>query len=370
MKEIIELLPSLAIAAGAIVLGLILNLFVKRLLARWQPKGGEGLARGVETLVAYWKGPLQALIPALCLEFGLCFTDFPTDVTPVLRQILLVWILVTVAWFAVRTVYMAGNVVVAHVGVDGKDNLRARQISTGLKIVQRMIAVAIWFITAGAILMSFSGVRQFGVSILASAGVAGIIIGFAAQRTLGSILAGIQIALAQPIRLDDVVIVEDQWGWIEEINLTYVVVRIWDQRRLVLPITYFIEKPFQNWTRTSAELLGTVMLYADYTAPVEEVRNELKRLLEASPLWNRKVCVLQVTDAKQQTVELRALMSADDSSKLWDLRCLVREGLLDFLQRRHPECLPRVRVEWGPEGGPAKNTGATAGSSTGKEGRG
>ncbi len=193
--------------------------------------------------------------------------------------------------------------------------------------------------------MTFEKIRQLGVSIMASAGVIGIIAGFAAQKSIATLFAGIQIAITQPIRLDDVVIVENEWGWIEEITLTYVVVRIWDLRRLVLPITYFIERPFQNWTRVSADILGTVFLYMDYTVPVRVIREELQKIVKGSDLWDGKVCGVQVTDATQQTVEVRALVSAVDSSKAWDLRCLVREKLLEFLQNKYPDSLPKTRVE-------------------------
>jgi small-conductance mechanosensitive channel len=179
--------------------------------------------------------------------------------------------------------------------------------------------------------MTFEKIRQFGISIMASAGVIGIIVGFAAQRSIATLFAGIQIAITQPIRLDDVVIVENEWGWIEEITLTYVVVRVWDLRRLVLPITYYIERPFQNWTRVSADILGTVFLYMDYTVPVRVIREELQKIVKGSALRDGKVCGVQVTDATQQTIEVRALVSAADSSKAWDLRCLVREKLLEFL---------------------------------------
>ncbi|MEJ2167337.1 MAG: mechanosensitive ion channel [Deltaproteobacteria bacterium] len=162
---------------------------------------------------------------------------------------------------------------------------------------------------------------------------------------MGNVIAGIQIAIAQPIRLDDVVIVENQWGWIEEITLTYVVVRIWDLRRLIVPISNFVEKPFQNWTRTSADLLGSVFLYADYTVPVQAVREELQRILEGSQYWDKKVCVLQVTDATSEVIEMRALMSAKDSPTAWNLRCEVREKLIEFMQRRFPQSLPRVRIQ-------------------------
>jgi small-conductance mechanosensitive channel len=193
-------------------------------------------------------------------------------------------------------------------------------------------------------LMVFQSVRQFGTAMIASAGVAGIIIGFAAQKSLATFLAGLQIAMTQPIRIDDVVIVEGEWGRIEEITLTYVVVCIWDLRRLVVPITYFIEKPFQNWTRTSSDILGTVFLQVDYDVPVEAVRAELTRILEASTLWDRKVNVLQVTESRERTLELRALASASDAGRSFDLRCEVREKLVAFIQKNYPGSLPRVRV--------------------------
>jgi small-conductance mechanosensitive channel len=184
-----------------------------------------------------------------------------------------------------------------------------------------------------------------GTAILASAGIVGLVIGFATQKTVSTVLAGLQIAITQPIRVDDVVIVESEWGRIEEITLTYVVVRLWDLRRLVVPIPYFIEKPFQNWTRVSADLLGTVFIYADYTLPVQRIREELHSILRASDLWDGRVWGLQVTGKTERAVELRALMSAPDASSAWDLRCKVREELLEFIQKNYPESLPRLRAE-------------------------
>jgi small-conductance mechanosensitive channel len=184
-----------------------------------------------------------------------------------------------------------------------------------------------------------------GVSILASAGIAGIVIGFAAQRSLATLLAGLQLSVSQPVRIGDTVIVEGEWGWIEEITLTYVVVKIWDLRRLIVPITYFLEKPFQNWTKFSPDLLGTVVIHADYTVPIDAVREEVKRLCEADARWDGKVAELVVLEATERTVALRALVSAADAGKQWDLRCSVREGLVRFLQQldggRH---LPKSRV--------------------------
>ena len=232
--------------------------------------------------------------------------------------------------------------------MDVKDNLAMRKIQTQVRVLKKIAVTLIVIITAASMLTVFDSVRRLGTSILASAGVAGIIVGFAAQRSLATLVAGVQIAFTQPIRLDDVVIVEGEWGRIEEITLTYVVVRIWDLRRMVLPITYFIEKPFQNWTRVSADLIGSVFLYVDYTVQLRVLRSELDRILEASKLWDRKVKVLQVTDAKEQTLELRVLASAADSSSAWDLRCEIREQLVDYLQRNHPGSLPRMRAELQP----------------------
>jgi hypothetical protein len=193
--------------------------------------------------------------------------------------------------------------------------------------------------------MLFEEARRFGTSILASAGVVGVIIGFAAQHTIANLFAGFQLALTQPIRLDDVVIVENEWGRVEEITLTYVVVHIWDDRRMVLPLSYFIEKPFQNWTRDTAFLMGTIFLWVDYTLPVEETRQAVQKIVEASSLWDRRFWNLQVSDATEHTMQLRVLATAADSSKCWDLRCEVREKLIAWVQEHHPESLPKTRME-------------------------
>jgi small-conductance mechanosensitive channel len=227
--------------------------------------------------------------------------------------------------------------------LDAPDNLSARKIFTQVSVIRKIIVTAVVIITTGSILMMFDPVRQFGTSILASAGIAGVVIGFAAQKTLGNVLAGIQIALTQPLLIDDIVVVEGEFGQIEEITLTYVTVRTWDLRRLVVPITQFVEKSFQNWSRVSTELLGTVILYLDYQVPMGELRKELKRLVESHPKWDKRVCGLQVTDTKEHVIEVRALISGSDPGKLGDLRCDVREGLIQFLVRNYPESLPRSR---------------------------
>jgi hypothetical protein len=227
--------------------------------------------------------------------------------------------------------------------LDAPDNLSARKIFTQVSVIRKIIVTAVVILATGSILMMFDPVRQFGTSILASAGIAGIVIGFAAQKTLGNVLAGIQIALTQPLLIDDIVTVEGEFGQIEEITLTYVTVRTWDLRRLIVPITQLVEKPFQNWSRVSTELLGTVILYLDYQAPMGELRKELKRLVENNPKWDKRVCGLQVTDTKEHVIEVRALVSGADPGKLGDLRAEVREGLINFLVHNYPESLPRSR---------------------------
>ncbi len=238
------------------------------------------------------------------------------------------------------------------------DNALARQVHTRVIMLRRVLVAAIGVVAVCLMLITFPSVREIGISLFASAGVAGLIAGMAARPALSNLIAGIQLALAAPIRLDDVVIVEGEWGLIEEITATYVVVRIWDLRRLVVPLSYFIEKPFQNWTRKTSDILGTVTIYLDYDVPVEAIRQELFRILDESPLWDRKVWNLQVTDFKERVVELRCLMSAASAGLAWELRCQVREQLLVFMQRHHPEALPRFRAEVEGLAPPAERRGA------------
>jgi small-conductance mechanosensitive channel len=285
----------------------------------------------------------RRLLPLLALVFGVPALKVPPAAAEMLRTGIGLMLIAAVGVVLYQLVDTAAAFVLHQHRVDVTDNLHARAIQTQVVVLKRVAVAVIVIFTVGSMLMVFASVRQFGASILASAGIAGIIVGLAAQRSIGGLIAGFQIALTQPIRMDDVVIVEGEFGRIEEITLTYVVVRLWDLRRLIVPISNFIDKPFQNWTRSSADLLATVFLYVDYTMPVAPLRAELTRILEASPRWDRKVNVLQVTDSKERTVEIRALASAADASIAWDLRCEVREKLVDFLQREYPECLPRLR---------------------------
>jgi len=263
----------------------------------------------------------------------------------IISDILNISLIATFAWLLVSTVNIIRASMLGRYEIDVADNLHARKVHTQFRLLGNILKFVIVVIAIGLALMTFDGIRKFGVSLLASAGIAGIILGFAAQKLIATVLAGLQLAISQPIRLDDVVIVEGEWGKVEEMTLTYVVIAIWDKRRLVVPSTYFIEKPFQNWTRVSSDLLGTVFIHTDYRFPVDALREELKRVVEESKLWDQKVAIIQVTEANQKTMEMRVLVSSKDAPTGWDLRVEVREKLIAFIQREYPEMLPHSRVE-------------------------
>ncbi|MDK2955855.1 MAG: hypothetical protein PWQ57_1351 [Desulfovibrionales bacterium] len=302
-----------------------------------------------DAIVERLRRPTRFLAILFCASLGLPLVPDGVAALVLKKTTTLCWI-GAAAWLAISLSAAIEGFLSKRYDPAQPDNLKARRFLTRIKVLQRMAAGLIALLAAGAMLLVFERFRSLGVSILASAGLAGVILGFSAQKVLGLVLAGIQVAWTQPIRIDDVVVVEGEWGRIEEITLTYVVVRIWDNRRLVLPISYFLEKPFQNWTRTSADILGAVFLRLDYTAPVDAIREELARICreEGAALWNGEVCGAQVTDADEQAVEVRMLVSADNSSKAWDLRCLVREKMIDFLRREHPATLPVTRWREAP----------------------
>jgi small-conductance mechanosensitive channel len=292
------------------------------------------------------KIPIIALLMAVGIQAGLIKEEIITDEAYVgffqqLRSLLLIF---GVTWFIIVGIHITKKQLLRRFDVTTKDNLRARKFYTQFNIIERIAIFIVILVAVGISLLTFEGVQEIGVSILTSAGIAGIILGLSAQKVFGTIFAGIQIAIAQPIRIDDVVIVEGEWGRVEEIKLTYVVVNIWDKRRLVLPTTYFIEKPFQNWTRSSSDILGTVFIYTDYDLPVDALREELTSLLKSTDLWDGKVNVIQVTDLSERTMELRALVSAKDSPTAWDLRVYIRENLVKFIKENYPDSLPRSRV--------------------------
>lgn len=286
---------------------------------------------------------LRVSLPLLSAILLLPLLRLPPALEIAAQKLVAIALIAGVAGLIIRSALLFQRVVQTHYRIDVADNLQARKISTQVAVITKIIVTVVAIVALGSTLMVFDAVRQLGASLLASAGIAGIVLGFAAQKTLGNLLAGIQIAIAQPIRLDDVVIVEEEFGRVEEITLTYVVVKLWDLRRLVLPITYFVEKPFQNWTREGSKILGTVFLYLDHAAPIDALRAELERLVRAHPKWDGDVCALHVTDTREHVIEVRCLASAANAGHSFDLRCDLREALLRFLRERHPEALPRLR---------------------------
>jgi len=336
-----DVLFSILVIGGAAAAGVIFSVIIFFIIKR-SLKFIKGAAK---VNIKHFKSPLALLLPALFILFSIPLTRFAEGTKGIIGHAATLWIIASVGWLFIKIMSVAKDLILSRYDIEAKDNLQARRRHTQIRVISHIITVIIVILTVSFMLLTFSMVREVGVSILASAGVLGIILGFAAQKTLGNMIAGIQIAISQPIRLDDAVVVEGEWGWIEEITLTYVVLRIWDKRRLILPISYFVEKPFQNWTRVSADVLGSVYLYMDYTVPIKEVRKELTRILEQSQYWDKKVNVLQVTDSTDRSVEIRALMSAHDSPTAWNLRCEVREKLIEFLQEKYPKSLPRARLE-------------------------
>jgi small-conductance mechanosensitive channel len=285
---------------------------------------------------------LAALIIALIIAIPVA--PFEPETTDWLTRLLLVAVIALIGWVAITTLNIAADIYLRRYRLDTADNLLARKHNTQVRVLLRTADVAVAIVTIAAALMTFEPVRQYGVSLFASAGVAGIVAGLAARPVLSNLFAGVQLAMTQPIRIDDAVIVENEWGWIEEINATYVVVRLWDWRRMVVPLTYFIEKPFQNWTRETSALIGSAYIYVDYRAPVGAIRAKLEEIVKQAKQWDGRVVNLQVTDVKEQTIELRCLMSAASAGSAFELRCEVREKLIAFLNAEHPNALPNRRA--------------------------
>ena len=288
-------------------------------------------ALGVVTILLVLQGMLKAAPDDLPL-------------LPAVEQITTLLLILSLTWAAVRLTSVIGDVIVLLNPVLEGQWKRARKVETQTRFLVRCLNILILIVGIGAALMTFDSVQQIGASLLASAGVGGIILGFAARPVLSNLLAGMQIALTQPFRIDDVLHVQGEWCWVEEVTATYVVLRVWDLRRLIVPLQWFIENPFQNWSRNTAELLGTVFVWVDYTMPIEPLREEFHRLLGRAKQWDGQVATVQVTDTSDQALQVRFLMSAPDSSQNWDLRCAIREGLVTFIQEHYPSQLPRLRA--------------------------
>lgn len=291
------------------------------------------------------RGPARLAMLLIAFAFALPEAPLGTDAKSTMVRLLGLATICLLGWIASTLLHIIAEIYLRQFRLDVEDNSLARKHITQVHILLRASDTIIALVTAGLALMTFDSVRQFGVTIFASAGVAGIVAGLAARPVLTNFLAGVQIAMAQPIRIDDAIVVEKEFGNVEEITFSYVVVRLWDMRRMVVPLTYFIEKPFQNWTRVSGGLIGSVVVYVDHSAPVQAIRDKLAEIVGVSPLWNGKTASLQVTDCKETTIELQANVSANNAAALGDLRCEVREKLIEFLQRKHPAALPRRRYE-------------------------
>lgn len=281
-------------------------------------------------------------IPGIWIIFALLLNIFNTllkeneGTYAVLKKISLILLILTIGWFIVQVIRALFHYWQMKLDINNPNNLEARKRLTQMTMIERIAVISVIFIFVSIALMTIDSVRQLGVSLLASAGVAGIIIGFAAQRSFGQIFSGIQIAFTQPVRLDDVVVIEGEWGRIEEINITYAVVKIWDERRLIVPIDYFLNNPIQNWTRSTSNILGTVFLYVSYDLPVDPLRDELARIVKEDPNWDKRVQNIQVTDSREWYKVLRVLVSSANSSLNWDLKVAVREKLIDFINKNYP----------------------------------
>jgi len=316
--------------------------------ARWLTRALLPLTRNFSRsreLLSRLKSPLHFLIPLVALQA--VFSSAPDDIAFIghARHAVSLALVGGFTWLGLRAVDTVQRIIVLQHPVSVADNRAARRIQTQTRVLVRTLSTVVVIIGASMMLMTFPAARQIGASLLASAGIAGVAVGFAAKPVLGNMIAGLQIALTQPISLDDVVIVENEWGRIEEITGTYVVVRIWDDRRLVVPLQWFIENPFQNWTRSTSSITGAIMLWVDYAIPLAPLRDELTRLCKEAPkLWDGRVSVLQVTDASDRAIQLRVLASSLDSSSNWDLRCYIRENLIAFINKKYPNCLPQLRT--------------------------
>ena len=337
-----EWLVAAAILVGAVGAALLVHFALFSVLERLFRRKGTGTQ---SILTSRARKSSRIVLPLLALVLAIPLVPLPADVKGMLQHAVGLGVIASVGWAIIILTELAGNLILARHSMDAPDNLSARRIRTQTQVLQRIFTLMVVIVTVSVMLMTFPAVRHVGVSLLASAGLAGLIVGMAARSTLSNLIAGLQVALTQPIRIEDAIVLEGEWGWVEEIGTTYVVVRLWDLRRLIVPLSYFIEKPFQNWTRTRADLLATAMIYVDYTAPVQEIREELHRILDATPLWDKRTWALQVTDTTERTIQLRALMSARSGPDAFDLRCLVRERLVHFLNDRYPLALPQLREQ-------------------------
>jgi small-conductance mechanosensitive channel len=333
-------LLSLMVLATATIAAVLLHGLAVRVARR----GLKGRDVFWSALLVRTRRPAGLALVVMATSFAVAIAPLAEDQAALARHVLLIAFILLVGWSAMTAVDIAAALYLRQFKIDVDDNLLARKHLTQVKILRRALAVLVGLVTLSLALMTISGVRQWGVSLLAAGGAASLIVGLALQPLLTNLIAGIQIAITQPIRMDDAVIVEGEWGNVEEIGATYVVVKLWDWRRMVVPLSYFIQTPFQNWTRESAALIGTAMLYVDHAAPVDAMRAKLEEIAKASSLWDGKVVNLAVTDVKEGSLEVRCLVSARNAGQTFDLRTEVREKMMAFLAQEHPGALIRHRM--------------------------
>lgn len=346
LRQLVLFLPdwaeTLIIVVCALAAAWLAHALAYRLLTRLL----GGRAAFFDQLLTKMRGPLRLVMLIFALSAASTIAPLTQTEQAVIRHVLLAGFITVVVWLARTALNLWASLHLRRFQIDVEDNMLARKHVTQSRILLRVADTILLVVGLAAILMTFDPVRQYGVSLLASAGAAGIVVGLALQPMLKNLFAGVQLALTQPIRIDDAVIVEGEWGNIEEITATYVVVRIWDLRRLIVPLNYFMEQPFQNWTRQTSRLLGSVMIYLDYATPVDAVRAKAKEIVDASKNWDRGVFAMQVTDFREAVMEVRVLASASNAGKAFDLRCEIREELVAWLAQAHPTALPRVRNDF------------------------
>ena len=333
-------------AAWPLLIALLLGLAVRQVLMAISRRAGRQAATHTRArVVQVIAVPAALALPLLFLSMAVRTVALEEVWIARIQHALGIGGLACLTWLALRAVAAIERRILREHPIEVADNLAARRIQTQTRVIASVVKGAVMLVGAAVILMTFPAIRQIGATLLASAGLIGLVAGIAARPVFGNLIAGLQIALTQPIRLDDVVIVEGEWGRVETITSAFVVVRVWDERRLIVPLQWFIENPFQNWTHTSAELLGATFLWLDYRTPMDAVRAELKRICESDDRWDGRVCVAQVTETDQTAQQVRLLVSARNSGDLFDLRCAARERMIDFLNARHPQSLPRLRMD-------------------------
>ncbi|HEX9326014.1 MAG TPA: mechanosensitive ion channel family protein [Reyranella sp.] len=342
--EYLPWIPNWLWAALMLVMAAAVALLLHRAVVRLMRRLVSPQRAFLQSLISATDGPIRMALVIVAVAIILPATPLDRDAQAVVGRALVVAFILLVGWSATAAIALASDFYLRRASI-ATDNPLARKHITQVRVLRRVTETLVIIVTVAAALMTFDAVKQYGVSLIASAGAAGIIVGLAARPLLTNLIAGIQLAITQPIRIGDAVIVENEWGWVEEITGTYVVIKIWDWRRLVVPLSYFLDKPFQNWTLQGTDLIGSVFLWVDYTVPVAHVRAKLEEIVRTTRLWSGEVVNLQVVDTNEQAVQLRALVSAHTSEQVWDLRCEVREKLIVFLQQSCPTALPKQRAE-------------------------